>query len=275
MKKEIQVYKSSESLQISSLISAPIFINSKKNDNSLIIVENQRTKNEQIIYNGPPLNLTYDFPVFSILIGNAQKNNCTNNVISENFLFKAVNKEKRENIRKEILNSIERLKKANIDLDYFNSNENTTINIKSYLIKELIWDRENKEVHYEINRLFLISSMKRLSFELIDLSIFNKLKSKYEKALYLYLETKKFKSQKIISINKRDILNRVTSNIKLNKERNRTLLKALESLKRKNYIINYEFYLSSFEEIKMLKIVKNHNFSLQDLNTKYIQKLAP
>ena len=134
MKKEIQVYKSSESLQISSLISAPIFINSKKNDNSLIIVENQRTKNEQIIYNGPPLNLTYDFPVFSILIGNAQKNNCTNNVISENFLFKAVNKEKRENIRKEILNSIERLKKANIDLDYFNSNENTTINIKLSLI---------------------------------------------------------------------------------------------------------------------------------------------
>ena len=263
-KKKIIITRATESLQLSSLLFAPIFTPRKTGysteleDKTKIIVK--RTQKEEITFEGFPLDLIEDFPLFSVLIGEAQKQNKYEVEISEKQLFLALNKAKCESNRLSLEARIEKLKNSNIKIEHYDDAGHKSRYFSTNLIFELDWQRETETIKYVLSKHFLQDHSSDTSFEHIDLRLYKDFKSQYERAFFLYLETKKYRKQKSVDIRVDELFNRITPNVSKNKEKMRKLKVVLQSMKDKGYIRSYEFYDSNVQKIKMLDIEKNHNY---------------
>jgi len=261
----IYISRHTESLQLSSLIFAPIFMPrktgySKSKEEDKLKFTLSRTKYEEISYDGYPLDLAEDFPLFSVLVSHVQKHNNVEVVMTENEIFKALNKAKRETNRNSLEAKIDKFKKCNIKIERFDDENNKTRYINTSLVLEADWKRDEGVISFTLSKHFLPANSEETDFELIDLRFYKEFKKEYEKAAFLYLETKKFKKQKTVHLNVNDFVLRVAPNLKKNKEKNRKLKTALESLKEKGYINTYKFYSSTVQGIKMVSIEKNHKY---------------
>ena len=126
--------------------------------------------------------------------------------------------------------------------------------VNTSLILKSKWDRVARRIYFIVDPEFWSLELKSASKELINLQHFNIIKTGYAKALFLFLETKKFKNQKSIQFRKQDLIDRFSINIKSNKEKNRELKNALGALCNASYLSKYSFYKSSIKHIQMVEI---------------------
>lgn len=273
--KKIKITRPTESLQLSSLLFAPIFVPRKTGysaelqDKSSITF--RRTQQEEITFEGLPLDLMEDFPLFSVLVGEVQKQNKHEVEISEKVLFDSLNKTKCETNRVALESRIEKLKNSKIKIERFDLEGNKSRYFSTNLVFELDWLRDKETIKYSLSKHFLQKHSSETHFELIDLRLYKDFKTQYERAFFLYLETKKFKKQKTVDLLVDELFKRVTPNVTKNKEKMRKLKLVLSSMQTKGYIRNFDFFDSSVQKIKMLKIEKNHNYHMLERFSKSLE----
>jgi hypothetical protein len=268
-KKEQKLYVNelTESLQLSSLIFAPIFMprrngyklkNENENEKEFESVTFKRTENETITYTGDHLDIATDFPLFSILVSHVQMQQKTHISLSEAELFKALKKQRRTSAIADLEARLEKLRDCKIHIQYMDDAGKTIRHIKTQLVLESDWDQKSKKINLGMSEHFMSLDLKYNDKEKIDLSIYNKIKSGYGKTLFLYLETKKFKNQVSVKIKTEDLISRFAANIKTNKEKNRELKKALNELRESHYIMDFAFFKSKIQHIPMVNIFRLH-----------------
>lgn len=258
-KKEQKLYinQLTESLQLSSLIFAPIFMPRKngykpKSDNHSITIK--RTENETITYTGENLDIATDFPLFSIIISHAQMKQKNEVSLSEAELFSAIIKQRRKSTIDILEDKLEKMQKSHICIEHIDEKGVKSKIVNTSLILKSKWDRAARRIYFIIDPEFWSLELKSASKELINLQHFNIIKTGYAKALFLFLETKKFKNQKSIQFRKQDLIDRFSTNITSEKEKNRELKNALEALCDASYLLKFSFYKSSVQHIQMVEI---------------------
>lgn len=258
---KISITRPTESLQLSSLIFAPIFVPRKRgyDANEPTEVSIVRTKNETIRYKGGPLDIAEDFPLFSVIMSQLQQHKRCELTISENLLLSALKKKSRESVKDSLEARLDKLQESKIVIERFNNGKKYDY-IKASLIHRFRWDRNEKQIHFVFDDCLLPQNKQNTDFELIDLRFFNYFKTDYEKAAFLFLETQKYKKQKTVDIPIKKLLTRIAGNVAKTSEKNRKLSNTLASLKEAEYLKDYEFFKTFITHEKMVRIERNKDF---------------
>ncbi|WP_162618124.1 hypothetical protein [Shewanella halifaxensis] len=252
-------------MQLSSILHAPIFSTSnykiESDERELERYEISRTKNERIEYDGLKLNTADDFPLFSVIISKYQQTKNFKVVLSETELFNALNIsiDGRKKAKKEvIIKRLRRLEKCNVVL-FFYEKENShdiddyTTRLSFHLFESTFYDTRNGEII--VNLSGQIGNIATIDFEkeLIDLTVYYKIKTQYAKATYLFLQTKKFKKQKFFYLTLDEMIDRFGASKMPKKEKKRKLKTALEQLIKLNHIGGFEFLKTDgIEKVKII-----------------------
>ena len=256
--KEIIIKQDHKSLQLASLIHAPVFATmgykNKEEDSQIIQYDLNRTKNERIVYKGLKLDVANDFPLFAIFISKYQQSKNFTIKLTEKELFDAleISTKRRDKAKKDVLEArLDRLRFCNVDLYYYESNRENDldwVDKKSFPLFALMrWNREMKTIEVKLSSEIGNISTNSFSKELIDLTKLRRLRTQYAKSIYLYLQTRKFKNQgNAVYHNIDQMLERFGKSHMVKKEKKRKLKLAMEHLKTVGFIKNYEFIKSKY-----------------------------
>uniref|UniRef100_UPI004047973C hypothetical protein n=1 Tax=Shewanella baltica TaxID=62322 RepID=UPI004047973C len=255
---------STESMQLSSIIHAPIFATSNykvdENSRGLVSYDISRTKNERVVYNGLELNASDDFPLFAIIISKYQQSKKFSISLTNKELFEALKLSKAsrtEAKRKVLVKRIKRLEFCHVELFFYKDGcddvDKYTTRLSFPLFQSTFYDTETKEIKIELSRKLGVIATADFSEELIDLTVYYKIKTQYAKAVYLYLQTKKFKRQSCFYVDLYKFLERLGHSKMENREKKRKLKIALEQLVSLNHISGFEF--EKINDIDKVKII--------------------
>jgi len=264
---KIRTNGTNESIHLSPILASRMFIPRVKGYDTDIVVNDsdRRTNNETISYSSPPLDLARDFPLFSIVVSKLQRSRTSSFILTEFEIYKALDIKREKIISESFCNNFNKLKNSNIKINI--ENENNEI-IKSYstnLVIDWDWDSEEKCFMFQMNDIFLEFFIEETHYERIYADKFKSLKNGHAKALYLYLETMKFKNQRSTNFNEDSQLKkRYGKNIKRNADKNSKLKPALEKLKEQGVIYEYFRYKSKNENYSMCKIYRNEESFVLD-----------
>lgn len=259
-----KIKKSTESMQLSSIIHAPIFATSnykvEEKSRELVSYEVSRTKYERIIYNGLELNASDDFPIFAIIISKYQQSKKFSITLTVKELFEALKLSKAsrtEAKRKVLVKRIKRLEFCHVELFYYRDGcddvDQYTTRLSFPLFQSTFYDTDTKEIKIELSRKLGTIATADFSEELIDLTVYYKIKTQYAKAVYLYLQTKKFKRQSYFYVDLYKFLERFGHSKMEAREKKRKLKIALEQLVILNHISGFEF--EKINDIDKVKII--------------------
>ncbi|MGE6315333.1 hypothetical protein ACQKC1_06030 [Shewanella baltica] len=259
-----KIKKSTESMQLSSIIHAPIFATSnykvEEKSRELVSYEVSRTKYERIVYNGLELNASDDFPIFAIIISKYQQSKKFSITLTVKELFEALKLSKAsrtEAKRKVLVKRIKRLEFCHVELFYYRDGcddvDQYTTRLSFPLFQSTFYDTDTKEIKIELSRKLGTIATADFSEELIDLTVYYKIKTQYAKAVYLYLQTKKFKRQSYFYVDLYKFLERFGHSKMEAREKKRKLKIALEQLVILNHISGFEF--EKINDIDKVKII--------------------
>ncbi|MCI2964734.1 hypothetical protein MO387_16795 [Shewanella sp. N2AIL] len=259
-----KIKKSTESMQLSSIIHAPIFATSNYNveekSRKLVSYEVSRTKYERIIYNGLELNASDDFPLFAIIVSKYQQSKKFSITLTDKELFEALKLSKAsrtEAKRKVLVKRIKRLEFCHVELFYYKSGcddvDKYSTRLSFPLFESTFYDTDTKEIKIELSRKLGVIATAEFSEELIDLTVYYKIKTQYAKAVYLFLQTKKFKNQSCFYVDLHKFLERFGHSNMETREKKRKLKIALDQLVSLNHISGFEF--EKIDDIDKVKII--------------------
>jgi len=247
--KKLYVNKLTDSIQLTSLLFAPIFSARppKYDEKKEVEINLRRTKNETIYYKGRLLDTIKDFPLFSLLVSKLQKinQNLPDNAprvmefeMTEVEVFKTLGVQIRKSNRDLFEKRLDKLKASDICIKIFNDDQMCIRKIKTSLVLKYDWKKENKIIHFTMDYDFLPKHKNSTDIdrEFIDLRVYDSINTGYAKSLFLYLETKKFSDQKYVMHVKESLINRIAMNVTSNRERNRALDESLKELVRVGYL---------------------------------------
>lgn len=250
--KKLYVNKLTDSIQLTSLLFAPIFSARppKYDEEKEVEINLRRTKNETIYYKGRLLDTIKDFPLFSLLVSKLQKinQNLPDNTpkvmefeVTEIEIFKTLGVQIRKSNIDRFEKRLDKFKASDICIKIFNDDQVCIRKIKTSLVLKYDWKKENKIIHFTMDYDFLPENENSTGIdrEFIDLRAYGLISTGYAKSLFLYLETKKFGNQEYVRHVKESLINRMSMNLQTNRERNRALKASLIELQRVGYIKKY------------------------------------
>lgn len=272
-RKKLYVNKLTESIQLTSLLFAPIFSARppKYDEEKIVEINLRRTKTETIHYKGRLLDTIKDFPLFSLLVSKLQKINqnlpedaprIMEFEMTEVEVFKTLGVQIRKSNIDLFEKRLDKFKASEICIKRFNDDQVCIRKIKTSLVLKYDWKKENKIIHFTMDYDFLPKGKNSTDIdrEFIDLRVYDSINTGYAKSLFLYLETKKFTDQEYVRHSKESLINRIAMNVKTNRERNRALTASLEELVRVGYLKKYypDKSKDTFEPVIM--IARNPKF---------------
>lgn len=271
--KKLFVNKLTDSIQLTSLLFAPIFLARppKYDEEKEVEINLRRTKTETIHYKGRLLDTKKDFPLFSLLVSKLQKinQNLSDDAprimefkMTEIEVFKTLGVQIRKSNIDLFEKRLDKFMASEICIKIFNDEQVCIRKIKTSLLLKYDWKKENKIIHFTMDYNFLPKNKNSVYIdrEFIDLRVYNLINTGYAKSLFLYLETKKFSEQEYVRHVKVSLINRIAMNVKTNREKNRALTASLEELVRVGYLKKYypDKSKDTFEPVIM--IARNPNF---------------
>jgi hypothetical protein len=282
--KEIFINNITQSLQLSSLIFSPIFMpcDTKRQGKKFIDINDERTEFEHLRYQGEELNLGFDFELFAAVISKAQKEQSTVIELTEKELIKKGLQLPLSTILKErIFQRLIDFKKCNLHIYKFKTDPKKPFcEINTSLIHRVDWNRDKKLFEIIVDKDFVNLKTSGLSKELLlidDLTAFDK---DQERALYLYLETKKFIRKKgnkivrqtVVSHQVSSLIERVCPNYDNINDAKKAIRKALITLKNAGYIKDFELRKRKSDDEPFYDTILTHTFT--ENRPAYVEKRA-
>lgn len=272
-RKKLYVNKLTDSIQLTSLLFAPIFSARppKYDEEKIVEINLRRTKTETIYYKGRLLDTKKDFPLFSLLVSKLQKINqnlredaprIMEFEMTEVEVFKTLGVQIRKSNIDLFEKRLDKFKASEICIKIFNDDQVCIRKIKTSLVLKYDWKKENKIIHFTMDHDFLPkgNNSTDIDREFIDLRVYELINTGYAKSLFLYLETKKFSEQEYVRHVKESLINRIAMNVKTNRERNRALTASLEELVRVGYLKKYYPDKSKDTYEPVIMIARNPKF---------------
>jgi hypothetical protein len=271
--KEIFINNITQSLQLSSLIFSPIFMPSdrKRKDKKLIDIKDERTEFEHLIYKGEELNLGFDFELFAAVISKAQKEQSIEIELTEKELIKKGLKLPLSiKLKERIHQRLKDFKKCDLHIYKFKAGaEKPYCEINTSLIHRIERNKDKGTFEITIDKGFVSLKTNGLSKELIlldDLTAFDK---EQERALYLYLETKKFirkkgkkiVKQEVVSHHVDSLIARVCPNYGDKNDAKKAVKKALITLKNAGYLRDFKFRKRERDDKPLCDTILTHTFT--------------
>jgi len=251
--KKIFINNITQSFQLSSLIYSPIFMPSdrKRKDKKFIELKDERTEFEHLIYEGEELNLGFDFELFAAVISKAQTEQSTEIELTENELIKkGLKLPLSTKLKERIHQRLKDFKNCDLHIYKFKAGDKKPYcEINTSLIHRIERNKDKKTFEITIDKGFVDLKTNGLSKELIlldDLTAFDK---EQERALYLYLETKKFIrkkgnkifKQEVVSHHVDSLIERVCPNYDNKHDAKKAVKSALITLKKAGYLKDFKF----------------------------------
>jgi len=276
---EIFINKIRESLQFSSLIYSPIFMPTARKEEKVkekVKVEIKRTNWEEIIYEGELLNLGFDFELFSIIVSKAQQCQSTSIVLTERELIVKGLKDKiSTKLKKRILKRLEEFQSFKLKINRFHEDGTIHTAIRALFIKDIIWDKDNNLFNIEVSKHFMSCDISGLPKELILLDDFKAFDKEQERALFLYLETKKFKNkrrtQKVVTHHVDELIARVCPNYKNYNDAKDAVTDVLKTMVRAGYLKEFTFSKRESDDKPLCNTTLTHTFS--KTRPAYVEKM--
>lgn len=186
-----------EALMLSSLAATPVFSpvhRTKLHEKELVEFELIRTKNEKVTFTGLRLDLQRDYPLFHLIMRKKQITGKQEFSISEYEMIKTLNIQNRTSNKLDIDKRIKKMMSCFFEVERYD-NEGVLVNkVYSNLINRVEWSKKDKEYIIEISK-DLFKAEQYFDYEILNLETFNKFKSQYSRALFLFYETFKFIGQ--------------------------------------------------------------------------------
>lgn len=282
--KEIFINNISQSLQLSSLIFSTIFMpyDTKRKGKKIIDIMDKRTEFEHFRYQGEELSLGFDFELFAAVISKAQKEQSRDIVLTEKELIKKGFKLPLSTVLKDrIYQRLQDFKKCYLHIYKFKEGEKEpTWEIDTSLIHRIERNRDKKTYEITVDKGFLNLKTNGLSKELIlleDLTAFDK---EQVRALYLYLETKKFirkkgktiVKQKVVSHKVDSLIKRVCPNYDDKNDAKKAVKNALKTLKEAGYLEDFTFRKRIDDDEPFCDTILTHTFT--ENRPAYVEKKA-
>lgn len=262
--KKLFINNHRETAHYSCLLFAPIFMPIAKGcaRKHIKINELKRTKLENISYNGEQLDINLDFKLYSLIASRVQQQQSTKISFTERQLIVLGLKRKLESqLKQKVENRLGALQKAQFQINRFDEHSNKLTGRYTSLIKSFDWNYRKKQINIEVDEDLANLSVSYYSKEKIYIDIVNQLRTDHEKALFLYLETRKFKgNKKGVNHNFDYLISRVAPNYKSKNDQRKALLKAIKSLSTIGYINTYSLNKTEMEESEYFTILVNHDF---------------
>jgi hypothetical protein len=263
--KKIRTNNSNESIHLSLVLASEIFIPRAKGYpiDEIVTGELKRTESEHISYRTPPLDILTDFPLFSIVVSKFQREKTSSFILTEYEIYNALGRNREQTTSKGYSTCFDKLKESEINLEI--KTEGQIKNYKTNLIMDWDWDSKGKCFMFQMNEIFLDFYIEGAQYERIYADKYKSINSGYAKALYLYLETMKFKNNLWVKFNENEKLKkRFGNNIKRNADKNRKLKEALLILKREDVIFEYFSYKSKVDGQRICKIYRDGDSFIHD-----------
>jgi hypothetical protein len=282
--KEIFINNITQSLQLSTLIFSPIFMpcDTKREGKKLIDIEDKRTEFEHYTYQGEELNLGFDFELFSAVISKAQAEQSTEIELTENELIKkGLQLPLSTKLKERIHQRLKDFKNCDLHIYKFKAGDKKPYcEINTSLIHRIERNKDKKTFKITIDKGFVNLKTNGLSKELIlldDLTAFDK---EQERALYLYLETKKFirkkgnriVKQEVVSHQVSSLIERVCPNYDNKNDAKKAIRKALITLKNAGYIKDFELRKRKKDDEPFYDTILTHTFT--ENRPAYVEKRA-
>jgi hypothetical protein len=272
-RKKLYVNKLTDSIQLTSLLFAPIFSARppKYDEEKIVEINLKRTKTETIYYKGRLLDTIKDFPLFSLLVSKLQKINqnlpedaprIMEFEMTEVEVFKTLGVQIRKSNIDLFEKRLDKFKASDVCIKIFNDDQVCIRKLKTSLVLKYDWKKENKIIRFTMDHDFLPKGKNSTDIdrEFIDLRVYDLINTGYAKSLFLYLETKKFSEQEYVRHVKESLINRIAMNVKTNRERNRALTASLEELVRVGYLKKYYPDKSKDTYEPVIMIARNPKF---------------
>lgn len=231
----------------------PVSKKIKRDMSSFKVYDTIQNNSETIQIKGPLLDMNKDFPIWATVLKEVDLQKSLSVSINENdFLAKIgygntnINKKNKLIVEEKISNMLAvQVKITRISDDY---DDVTQIN----LFTEGVWDRKNKVFSFKINEKMCVY-YEKFKWKAIDIEYYNKLKTEYAKALFLFYESH---SDFIIPINRDVLLDRLgLFGYSRNNNANRKLTEAHDYLKSIGFLKDYDSYKDSVGN-KFFKVEK-------------------
>jgi hypothetical protein len=274
LKKSNQLFVNNinESIQLSSLIYAPIFIpqgRGKGRDESrkkLKIDDLRRTKYEHVNYDGYELDLELDFKLYAVIISKAQMEGKSNITFTEKQLITiALNTKAATPLKLKIEDSLAAFQKSQLTIRKYNDKKEHIGTLITSIIKKAKWVPKEHIYYIEVDEEIINRRTDSYSKEKIYLDILLNLKGQHSKALFLYLETRKFNNIKNntsgVNHNQEELYSRICPNYTKKDDKKKALKAALEQLQTIGYLNSFEEKKSEdVYEIPYWKVFMNHSY---------------
>jgi hypothetical protein len=256
-----------ESIQLSSLIYSPIFMprGNGKTRNKLKIDDLKVTKYERVDYDGYELDLELDFKLYAVIIARAQMEGQSNITFTERQLMKiALNDKISTPLKLKIEKSLAAFQNSQLTIRKYNDKEEHIETLITSIIKKAKWLPKEHIYYIEVDEEIINRRTDFYSKEKIYLDILLNLKGQHIKALFLYLETRKFNNKMNnvngVNHNQKYLFSRVCPNYKNKEDKKKALKSALTTLKEIGYLRSFEERKSDFDEIPFWVVFMNHNY---------------
>jgi len=260
-----------ESIQLSSLIYAPIFMAKGRGKGrgesrkKLQIKELKRTKYERVDYNGYEFDLELDFKLYAVIIARAQMEGKSNITFTERQLMKiALDDRISTPLKLKIEDSLAAFQNSQLTIRKYNEKGEHIETLITSIIKKAKWVPKEHIYYIEVDDEIINRRTDYYSKEKIYLDLLLNLEGQHTKALFLYLETKKFNNKMNnangVNHNQEDLFSRICPNYKNKEDKKKALKSALTTLKEIGYLKSFEERKSDFEEIPFWVVFMNHNY---------------
>ncbi|MEL4249329.1 hypothetical protein [Shewanella xiamenensis] len=265
---KIKPYNLKKTVLPSALIFSPLFsIVKNSKERKIISFKSQRTKFESLEYRGFELDCNIDFKLYALIISKYLRTEELHVSLTKNEIFETLNTSKSNRHNKTFLDYLKRIVKfkycevtLNHDIGQIDKEDVEVYTLSFYLIKSMEYDNESESIKIYLDYDFNTEYFNRFSKSIVCLEKFSKIKTLYNKSLYLMFLTLKFQERRYYHIKTENLTNRICRN--LNKsESNRVLKRTLSNLVTLGYISGYELNKNS----NSVKIFNNFGLTSDEL----------
>ncbi|MCW8833798.1 MAG: hypothetical protein OQK09_12210 [Colwellia sp.] len=212
------------------------------------------------------LNLGFDFELFSIIVSKAQQCESTTIVLTERELIvKGLKQKISAKLKNRIINRLEDFQDFKLKINKLDDNGNHISDIRARFIHDIDWDKGNKFFKIKVSKHFMSRDISGIPKELILLDDFKAFDKEQERALFLYLETKKFKNkrrtQKVVTHHVDQLLKRVCPNYNDKNDAKKALTHALKTMTRAGYLKEFTFSKREKDDKPLCNTTMTHTFS--------------
>lgn len=253
----------------SALSFAPIFApktrgaKAKIGNREHIELSSNRTKTEVLSYVGPRLDVTLDFQLFFLIISKAIKAQNTKIQLGFHEIFFLTNKKKSTVLKQEIAQRLEQFMCCYFELKLYADERKLSPpirEIKTSFISRIEFDSEDEIFHITVCEDLLLEdtsddSIRRIQRDLIKLDYINNIPSDSAKCLFLFIESKWFTELPYVMLSHQELIDRLNSCSNTQRQKNRQVKDALETLKDALYLCHYEFGVDRMTGKKVVKVL--------------------